>query len=170
MTQTFTPKFERTAGGLFVIRLPQTPVNRDRTLEEAIRISAPQTPADYLIWQAAPKYQKPLNKSGIEMVDLNLVGPNSSWGSQEAINICKREKWSQGDPWETYAIQETHPTLHRALGRSFLGAVCLQECKLGSVRLLPYAWWRDDERGAGASCFVSDWFGGYFWVVRGEVQ
>lgn len=170
MTKT-QPKIEQSKDGLLVVRL-QVSVNWDRTYEEAIPAGGPDTPANYLIWQAADQYPKPKGSSGTELAAVSLLGYGRSWDSQEAVDYTVKKNLAAPHPQQVFAIGEdgNYPRLHKDLGKPYLVAVCLQKCKLGRDVRLPYLWFYGDEREASARRFDDGWHDGYWFAVLGEVS
>jgi hypothetical protein len=164
------PKIERTSDGLFVVRLPQVPVNWDQSLDEAIRLGAPNTPSGYPIWQAASQYFKPAGKRGIELTDISLLGFDRSWESQEAIHYAAKKNLPTAMPQQVFAIGAAFPRLNRSLGHSNLAAVSLQKCRFEEGWRLPFLWFCASERVAGTRSFDFKWLNDGWFAVLGEVS
>lgn len=164
------PKIEQTKDGLFVVRLPRIPVNWDRTFEEAIRAGAPNTPANYPIWQAASQYPTPAGKSGVELTDISLLGYGRNWDSQKAVDYAAKKNLPTAAPQQAFAIGEAHPYLHIDLGNAFRSAVSLQKCGLDRYTRLSYLWFDGSMRVALARRFDFGWRGFYWFAVTGEVS
>lgn len=164
------PKIEQTKDGLLVVRLFQVLVNWDQTWEDAIKAVGPNTHSWDRIWRAAKQYPRPAGKSGVELIDMSLLGYDRNWGSQEAINYAARKNLPAAAPQQVFAIGEAYPHLHKDLSKDYLGAVCLQKCKLLGNVCLPCLWFIVGERDAGTRNFGYKWNDDYWFAVLGEVS
>jgi hypothetical protein len=163
------PKIERTADGLLLVRLFDVPVNYDLTWEDAIKAGGPDTYSGSDIWRVGDKY--PNAKTGVETVNISLVGFDRSWNSQEGVDYIEKVGLPAISPRESFAIggKDAYPTLNSDLGRKYIGVVSFQTCLFGGDRRVPYSWFSDDEREALLAYFGRDWVGNDFVGLRGEL-
>lgn len=157
-------KIER-KGNLLVVRL-QVSVNYNRTWQQLITAAGPQTSRESLIWEAGVQYPAP--KRGTMPTNITLCNYGRNWESEEVVAYAKSNKLDLAGPWELFAIGEAHPRLNRDLGKNYLAAVSLQQCKLGGSQRVPFLWFSEDYRKAYSDWFDGRWDGHYWFALLGE--